>query len=79
LALHKAGGPAGAAPSSPETPAGRCRPGIAVPDIDEFHQRMLAHGMTCLQEPKETFGVRIAQYLDPDGLAISVSEERRGG
>jgi hypothetical protein len=30
----------------------------------------------CLQEPKETFGVRIAQYIDPDGLVISVSEPR---
>jgi lactoylglutathione lyase len=78
LALHKSGGPAAVAPTSPETPAGRCRPGIAVSNIDEFHQRMLAHGVKCLQEPKETFGVRIAQYADPDGLAISVSEERRG-
>jgi catechol 2,3-dioxygenase-like lactoylglutathione lyase family enzyme len=31
----------------------------------------------CIQEPKDVFGARIAQYLDPDGLAISVSEERR--
>ena len=30
----------------------------------------------CVQEPKDVFGARIAQYLDPDGLAISVSEER---
>ena len=30
----------------------------------------------CIQAPKEDFGARIAQYLDPDGLAISVSEER---
>jgi hypothetical protein len=28
------------------------------------------------EEPKHVFGVRIAQYLDPDGLGISVSEER---
>jgi hypothetical protein len=31
----------------------------------------------CVQEPRETFGVRIATYLDPDGLAIAVSERRR--
>jgi hypothetical protein len=31
----------------------------------------------CLQEPKEVFGVRIAQYRDPDGLVFSVAEERR--
>jgi catechol 2,3-dioxygenase-like lactoylglutathione lyase family enzyme len=46
--------------------------------IDEFHQRMLQNKVPCIQEPKETFGTRIAQYADPDGLAISVSEERRG-
>jgi lactoylglutathione lyase len=59
-------------------PAGRCRPGLSVPDLNEFHKRMVERNVPCIQEPKETFGVRIAQYLDPDGLAISVSEERRG-
>jgi hypothetical protein len=28
------------------------------------------------QEPREIFGVRIAQYADPDGLVISVSEDK---
>jgi lactoylglutathione lyase len=59
-------------------PAGRCRPGLSVPDLDAFHQRMVERGVPCLQEPEETFGARIAQYVDPDGLAISVSEEPRG-
>jgi hypothetical protein len=40
---------------------------------------MVERNVPCVQQPKETFGVRIAQYLDPDGLVISVSEERRGG
>jgi len=31
----------------------------------------------CVQEPKEVFGARVAQYADPDGLVISVGEERR--
>lgn len=57
--------------------AGNCRPGLSVPDLDAFHNRMVANNVPCIQEPKMTFGVRIAQYLDPDGLAISVSEERR--
>lgn len=57
--------------------AGRCRPGLAMPNIDEFHQRMLDRGVQCVQEPKNLFGARIAQYLDPDGLQFSVSEERR--
>jgi hypothetical protein len=38
---------------------------------------MVEKKVTCIQEPKELFGARIAQYLDPDGLGISVSEERR--
>jgi len=59
-------------------PAGRCRPGLSVPNLDEFHKKMIERNVPCLQEPQETFGVRIAQYVDPDGLAISVSEERRG-
>ena len=59
--------------------AGRCRPGLSVPNLDEFHKRMGEKGVRCIQEPKEIFGARIAQYADPDGLAISVSEERRAG
>jgi hypothetical protein len=39
---------------------------------------MIENHVPCLQEPTETFGSRVAQYLDPDGLAISVGEERRG-
>jgi lactoylglutathione lyase len=73
LALHAADGP-GAAADPHQTPAGRCRPGLSVPDLIAFHQRMTEHNVRCAQEPKETFGVRIAQYVDPDGLVISVSE-----
>lgn len=40
---------------------------------------MLEHHVVCIQEPTEVFGARVAQYLDPDGLAISVGEERRSG
>jgi lactoylglutathione lyase len=57
-------------------PAGRCRPGFSVSNLDEFHKRMVDHGVTCIQEPTEAFGVRLAQYVDPDGLAISVGEHR---
>lgn len=57
--------------------AGSCRPGLSVPDLDAFHARMLEHNVACIQQPKDLFGSKIAQYLDPDGLEISVSEERR--
>jgi hypothetical protein len=37
---------------------------------------MVAKEVRCVQEPTETFGARVAQYLDLDGLPFSVSEER---
>jgi lactoylglutathione lyase len=76
LALH-ATALASGGPDPAELPAGRCRPGLSVRDLDAFHQRMVENGVTCVQEPREVFGARVAQYMDPDGLAISVGEERR--
>jgi lactoylglutathione lyase len=61
-----------------DLPPGRCRPGLSVADLDEFHRRMMEQNVRCIQEPKEVFGVRVAQYVDPDGLTFSVGEERRG-
>jgi hypothetical protein len=52
-------------------------PGISIPNLDAFHKRMMENNVPCVQEPKEVFGVRIAQYVDPDGLGISVSEAGR--
>ena len=75
FALHRSEHPS--AQDDPELPAGRCRPGLSVRDLDVFHSRMVEHNVTCTQQPKDLFGAKIAQYLDPDGLAISVSEERR--
>jgi len=77
LALHATGTKPEATDATLEPP-GRCRPGFGVPNIDEFHQRMLANKVPCQQEPREMFGARIAQYVDPDGLVFSVSEARRG-
>ena len=76
LALHRSDEP-GSGQDNSDLPAGRCRPGLNVPDLDRFHSRMVEHNVICTQQPKDLFGARIAQYLDPDGLAISVSEERR--
>src|SRR5262245_13365585 len=69
LALHASEGPGPERDDPRRAPAGRCRPGLSVPDLDEFHRRMVERRVPCVQEPKETFGARIAQYLDPDGLA----------
>ena len=77
LALHSSEA-AGSGKDDPlKMPAGRCRPGLSVPNLDEFHKRMLDKKVPCIQEPKDVFGVRVAQYADPDGLGISVSEARR--
>ncbi|MBI1852014.1 MAG: VOC family protein [Planctomycetes bacterium] len=78
VALHASEGSASNEGDPDHLPAGRCRPGLSVPDLDAFHKRMLEQKVTCVQQPKDMFGARIAQYLDPDGLAISVSDERRG-
>jgi lactoylglutathione lyase len=78
LALHASERPNSEKDNPQEASAGRCRPGLSVPNLDEFHKRMVERAVPCVQEPKETFGVRIAQYVDPDGLVLSVSEERRG-
>ena len=75
LALHPA---KSRSPDQDDLPPGRCRPGIRVPDLDAFHRRMVEAKVRCLQEPKEVFGSRVAQYVDPDGLPISVGEEKRG-
>jgi predicted enzyme related to lactoylglutathione lyase len=48
--------------------------GLNVPSLTDFHRRMVEMGVPCVQEPHETFGARVAQYLDPDGLTISVGE-----
>ena len=72
LALHRASGGSG-----PADGPGTCRPGLSVRDLDAFHARMVEHDVVCTQQPKDLFGSKIAQYLDPDGLAISVSEDRR--
>lgn len=77
LALHASESPAAPEGGGEDPPPGRCRPGIAVPDLDAFHRRMIERGVPCLQEPKDVFGARLAQYGDPDGLAISVAEEPR--
>jgi lactoylglutathione lyase len=81
LALHRGEvrGPAEAGPSQGTSgdEAGSCRPGLSVRDLDAFHLRMIEHNVICTRQPKDLFGAKMAQYLDPDGLAISVTEERR--
>lgn len=73
LALHR-GDPGSA--GDPNAP-GTCRTGFTVPDIDAFHTRMIEHGVDCLEEPRVSFGTKLAQYRDPDGMRFGVSEQHR--
>jgi lactoylglutathione lyase len=75
LALHLSASPAHA--GDPREVPGRSRPGFSVPDLDAVHAMMAARNVRCVQEPREAFGVRIARYLDPDGLVIAISERRQ--
>jgi lactoylglutathione lyase len=79
MALHASRQPGSGADAAQEPQPGLCRPGLSVPDLDRFHARMIGNDVDCVQAPREVFGARIAQYLDPDGLVMSVSEERGGG
>jgi predicted enzyme related to lactoylglutathione lyase len=55
-------------------PAGHCHLGLTVPDLDGFHNEMVAKGVKCVQGPKkEDFGT-LAIYADPDGLPFSASD-----
>jgi lactoylglutathione lyase len=76
VALHRSEGPSAGRLEEPLEPAGSCRPGLSVPDLDDFHRRMIEHGVPCIREPEEIFGARVAQYADPDGLVFSVGENR---
>jgi hypothetical protein len=73
LALHISDAPAPDRETQGAEHAGQCRAGFWVPNLDEFHTRLTEHNVPCVQEPTETFGVRIAQYVDPDGLVFPVS------
>lgn len=58
-------------------PPGAGQVGLTVPDLDEYHDRLFLAGVRVVRAPRrEEFGTRIAHYLDPDGMAIAVSERR---
>ena len=78
IALHPGEISGGKATRPSGDQPGQCRPGLGVPDLDLFHRKMVEQSVPCIQEPTNVFGARVAQYADPDGLAISVGEEKRG-
>lgn len=78
FALHVAESPAAASTGTGKEIPGMCRPGLNVENLDAFHARMVEKQVPCVEPPKDVFGARVAQYRDPDGLAFSVGEPRRG-
>lgn len=74
LALHGSSGPAIEPATVGPRPAGYCRLGFHVPDLDIFHMTVTSKGARCLEPPREEFGVRMALYTDPDGLQLIVAE-----
>src|SRR5262245_64999188 len=59
LALHAAQASGGERDDPSRPPAGRCRPGLNVPDLDSFHERMVQMKVPCVQEPRDVFGQRL--------------------
>jgi lactoylglutathione lyase len=80
LALHQTNTPATSAEPKDENPAGQCRPGFTVDDINACHERLIGKGVICVSPPKvEEYGHTLAKYADPDGLTITLSQPPQGG
>jgi lactoylglutathione lyase len=61
-----------------EKEAGGAYPALEVLDIEKFYQEKKAQGVEfSLRPTMQEFGQKRAVLLDPDGLPISVTEERR--
>lgn len=67
LALH---------PASAKNPAGAVELGFTVPDIQKFHQDMVAKGVQFTMPPtKQDFGGLLAQFVDSEGGHCSVGTQ----
>ena len=61
-----------------ETQAGQAQPAFEVLDIEKFYEEKKAKGVEFSLPPTmQDFGQKMAVLLDPDGLPISVTEERK--
>ena len=93
IALHPADSPKreGASPSPTQTAAdvgagleparnfpGTAQLGFHVEDLDDWHKKLTAAGVHCVQEPRaEAYGIRQAVYSDPDGLRFTLAESQK--
>jgi lactoylglutathione lyase len=61
-----------------ETLAGEAHLGLRVLDIEQFYEEKKATGVEFIMPPTmRPFGSKLAVFVDPDGLPISVTEEVR--
>ena len=61
-----------------EVKAGEAHLGLEVLDIEKFYQEKTAKGVEFIMPPTmRDFGRKLATFVDPDGLPISVTEEVR--
>ncbi len=76
LALHGGGKmPMVSGGSHGEKMAGRATIGFNVENIDERHRELKGKGVRFVMEPTDTKdGIRLAIFLDPDGLALSLAQ-----
>ena len=75
LALHGGGTPA-PPPSGKEQLAGRASIGFNVEDLDKVFQDIKSKGARVVMPPtqREGEGIRLAVFLDPDGLPVSFAQ-----
>jgi lactoylglutathione lyase len=65
LALH---------PASQKNPAGTVQLGFTVPDLQKYHEEMIARGVQFTMPPtKQDFGGLLAQFADSEGGHCSVA------
>ncbi len=57
-------------------PAGSCQIGFNVDDIDKAYEELKSKGLTFVMPPtrRDEEGIKLAVFLDPDGMAISMAE-----
>ena len=76
LALHPARPRVASATATTEMVAGTSSLGFNVTDLDKTVRELKARNIRFVMEPKarEGEGIRLAVFVDPDGLEISIAE-----
>jgi lactoylglutathione lyase len=61
-------------PASDKNPPGKLEMGLAVPDLRQFYAEAQTKGVNFSMPPsKQDFGGELAQFIDSEGLHVSVS------